>query len=459
MNEFLICSCGIILCMIGVFFLRKRDKRILLSIDNGFVALYIVFFGVIFPINYVYASNYVKDNELILSIDTLDILIYYEVILIVLITVKSFFTMLCPQKEIFNFVPSSIDLGNNEKTFYNTGLIVFLIGIVSDFLYLKAYGGYFNYLKYSNAIRSGVITVQNPFSFLIAFRGCINISSYVFFAVYLNSRKGQRLFPLILFLGTCIYSMMILYSNKGRVAFAFYFLILLFIFLFSKKKVRFLTFKMFFHIILIILFFIIGLGLIGHILGRNSSNDLFSLIIEEISFVYNNFFRLIKTESVEYRYFIDCINWPIYLLPSSIWSTRLDIKTVSDLMTILSSGAVKGGIGASGSIVYGETPADLISVCYAQLGFLGVPFFALAWAWIGKQLLKFCSREMESKGAYIFYKVYATLYFFFNSILYGDPKHIIQSMFPFLVFIIIYHVMKPKQTYNKKVLFYNQKNS
>lgn len=436
--------------VVGICGLRKKYHNILFTVDNVCLMVYLALFCLFFPINYISALLCSGMNDFILSISLIEICAYYFAILIVFLTLNFSFAVLTKKKDIF-CINTEKDISKGSTSILKTAsFIVFFIGCICDFLYMRAYGNYLNYFSYSNAIRSGVLTVYNPFSFLIPFRGCIIISSYLFLLLLIN-KETKRLTYFIFFILSSAYSILILYSNKGRVSFAVYFLILFLCVLFSKKNVKYIKLKQMIFLFAGIILFSFVLVFLGAMLGRNGTENVFLEIVDELSFVFNNFFRIIRCDDYEYyRFFIDCFNWPIYLLPSSLWSKGLGLRTASDITTFIASGAFKGELGING-IVYGETPADLITIAYMQLGFLGLPIFILIWAFVGKLLIKIFVKK-NTGPTLLFVKIYVAIEFFVNGILYADPKHIVNSIFPFIVFLLVFFVVN---LFSKKVRFEN----
>lgn len=231
----------------------------------------------------------------------------------------------------------------------------------------QRYGGYTAYLVYANAVRSGVISVSNPFSFMIAFRDCVVFSSYLFFSQIRKNGKFQ--FGIFfLFLAAAFFSMRVLYSNSGRLSILIYFIVLIVYILLNKKTISYVGFKTIIWTIVGGVVFFWALIFVGNLLSRNMSIDITTQITKEISFIYVNFIAELKNLKFEnWRFFVDAIIFPIYLLPSSIWKVRFGIETASTLNTFLVSGTVKGAHG-----VYGEMPVDMVSLSYMQLGFVGI---------------------------------------------------------------------------------------
>ena len=114
----------------------------------------------------------------------------------------------------------------NENHIEWANWIFLLISIASSFLYYRVYGGYAGYLQYASKVRMGVFLIHNPFSFLIIFRNFAILSTFLSFA-RLHCGRGVKCRDVILLVVSLVYSVMTLYSNQGRVAFAFFFLVLI----------------------------------------------------------------------------------------------------------------------------------------------------------------------------------------------------------------------------------------
>ncbi len=433
--------CGSFLMLSSVLFKTGNRKGSLFSIDNIFLYAYVVFWGIVFPINYIFSigNTNLNTNAIISSVDAWEVLSYYICVFIVLVAIVFLFRN--RNRQLFSFYIGSTNQNKlkNEKEIKRLLdiiiLFLFILGIVCDYLYLRAYGGYFNYLNYSGMIRSGVFVISNRFSFLIPFRSLTKIVSFLLF-VQITSKDKRNLNNCILFVLSFAHSCMVLYSNRGRLAMALYFLFFILYILIKRKNNNNIDVQLVIKLFLLTIVLAFMLVFVGNLLKRNDLGNVFEQINKEISFVFSNFIILSKAQMTEFvRYGLDCIIWPMYLLPTSIWQTKIGIRTASDFMTFLTVGGYKGDVG-----IYGEIPTDLISTAYMQFGVWGVFLYAYIWALWGCFILKWIENRIQDYELKNGLKVYVLISYFLQSILYGDPVHIVRREFPFIVFMVVYSV-------------------
>ena len=420
------------------FCLFERTKEgILLSVDNVIILGVAVVWGILFPIVYFYSLENQNNQylDIISDYDTLDFILYYICVeLFLLFFVQTF--RFVSNKQYHNPFYIGEDIVNivDDETdqLYTVSIIVFLVGVIADFLYCRAYGGYFGYLEYSAFIRSGVTNrVNNPWSFLIVFRDCVILSSYLLLAQIKKNNKvsfGRLVFFLISF----VYSLMILYANKGRLSLAIYLVIIFSIHWIRKNKIEFLKTKHIFLILALSFAFMVVIGGISIIMDRSSGLELKSMFFDEISFCFANFKVLINEMGFgDLRLFVDIVSYPLFLLPSSLWR-KIIPNTASDIMTIFVLGNKKGQGG-----VFGEIPIDAISIGYLQFGIIGVCLFAIFFGIVSAKLFNRISKFQNLDVRRSLY-TYIMIDIFIRSLFYADSYNIVQRCFALVVFALIY---------------------
>lgn len=420
-----------------VVILQKREAKVYFNTHNiialTFVAVYYFLFFLCYILT-LYGYNSEKFTKFMQQYESFEIMLYFGAVFLV---THVFLFILRKKRRI---VASDYELGRQIRNYSDDkivyiGICLFFVGLVSDFLYLRAYGGYANYLRYSSALRAGVSIVSNKFSFLIVFRECVNFSSYIFFSKIKENNK-INIYTLFLFIISAFFSMRILFSNGGRLSFLLYFLVMIAYFLCGKKNIKFINLKTIFKGAIGSIVALFALMQIGNLLSRNISNNIVVQMTKELSFIFVNFISLLKNLTIEnWRWFIDAVIFPIYLLPSSIWSSKWGIKTASTINTILISGAAKG----TGQI-YGEMPVDFISLSYMQLGFIGLIVFPIAFAFLFCKVLKYSQKIVDTNVRKIV-KYYIVIIMGIETIFYADPQHIVNSIFALIVFFIMYSVL------------------
>ncbi|MDD6058871.1 MAG: O-antigen ligase [Ruminococcus sp.] len=415
--------------------LSKENGLVKINACNVLKLAFIGTYGFLFPIcSLLTAMNYNTPSmqSYIRQFDFYEIVVYYLCISLVTI---GFFGTLKHKEADLNIVETSNSNENDsdKKYAFAIALGMLIVGAIADYLYIRVYGSYSNYMNYSGAIRSGVISVRNPFSFLIVFRSCLSFSSFLFLT-QIKRNNRIRFINLALFLISCFLSLRVLYSNRGRLGFVIYFAVIFAYILSKRSKGTGFSFsiKTIWKAIMIILLFVLALYLSGEILNRNISENIITQINKEISFIYSDFIVLIKNNgNAINRWFKDALLFPIYLLPTSIWRTRFGITTASSDLTLLASGFRKGEGGQ-----YGEMPIDFISLSYMQLGLIGIFVIPIVYAILFAMAYKRASRIQDKNIRSVVY-IYIILYIGLETIFYADPQHIIYRIFALFVFFII----------------------
>ena len=412
-------------------YIRISEKKITINLLNISTLVLMSSYGVLFPLNYFLTLlGYNSTNNILLysNYDEFDFLSYYFAVACVS---HIFLFVLKHRKEIRLFGDDEANnLNNKTSTIKVTAFILFIIGVVSNYLYLKAYGGFFNYLEYSGLLRSGVMIVDNKFSFIYPFRGCILFSSYLFIILFRKNKKNVAFLALMII--SVILSLSVLYSNKGRLGLVLY-LLLAIIALFKKNYNKFLSIKDVFKVLLFATFGVILISIVGEEMGRNGESPFLELFNSEISFAFLNFKRITEYCNLSnYRFFADIVLLPIYLLPSSIWGSKFHISTSSTINTIAWFGSAKGVNG-----IHGEMPIDFISLSYMQLGYIGIFVLPLFFAIFYHKAFKI-SGIIKDNDVSQFVKYYILIYIGVHSLFYADPYLIIKNNIGFIIFIIVY---------------------
>ena len=415
--------------------LSKENGLVKINACNVLKLAFIGTYGFLFPICSLLTAfnfNTLSMQSYIKQFDFYEVIFYYLCISLVSI---AFFGTLKHKESNLNIIETNSTSNDNDiddKYAFAIAFGMLIVGAVADYLYIRVYGSYSNYMNYSGAIRSGVISVHNPFSFLIVFRSCLSFSSFLFLAqIKINKTKFLNL---VLFIISCFLSLRVLYSNRGRLGFVIYFAVIFAYILSKRSKGTEFSFsiKTIWKAIMILLLFVLALYLSGEILKRNVSENIITQINKEISFIYSDFIILIKNnDNTINRWFKDALLFPIYLLPTSIWRTRFGITTASSDLTLLASGFRKGEGGQ-----YGEMPIDFISLSYMQLGLIGILVIPIVYAILFAMAYKRASRIQDKNIRSVVY-IYIILYIGLETIFYADPQHIIYRIFALVVFFII----------------------
>lgn len=427
------------LFLLSYLLLERTREGLLFSTSNIIILSVDFLWGILFPIIYFYSLS--KPNNIYLKIiseyTALDIIIYYFCInLFLWLFIKVF--RLISDKKYINI--SSIFMSEENSKFgdkksdqlYIATILLFVVGICSDFLYCRAYGGYLGYLEYSSFIRSGITDlVKNRWSFLIVFRDCVIISSYLLYS-QIKDNGSIKITRMVLFVMSFIYSLLILYANKGRLTFIIYIAVFLITFYIDKRKNKYIRLNSILLAMAMLVVAMFGVSWISDLVGRSSAFSVWESFCNEVAFVFANFKSLLNEMSMDdARLFLDIISYPMFLIPSSIWRKFMP-ETASDILTIMINGEKKGQ-----GTVFGETPIDAISIGYLQLGIIGVCVFAIFFGVIAAKLYNRVSkiRNVKTRGILV---VNIIIDIFIRSLCYADSYNIVQRCFSLVVFALIY---------------------
>ncbi|MFB4333463.1 MULTISPECIES: hypothetical protein [Bacillus] len=323
--------------------------------------------------------------------------------------------------------------------------LMLIFAVVTYWLYTKVYGGFIAYLDYANFIRSGVFNLQNPYSFLQRFGSLSFFSSFIFFALLIDKENKKILNRKLVYMGllcSVCFSLYVLYSWVGRVS------IVVYISTFFLGYILYLNKSIFSFVRKIIIFSFITLCLLvltDSILGRTGDNKgIVEFFTGELSFPIATFYSVSMLS--HYRWFIDIIVAPLYLLPSRIWSGFFDIETASSFNTFLISGARKGE-----SDVLGEIPVDIMSFSFMQGNILGVVIVGFMWGSALYILQRLISKiPVKSIRSILYANIIINIAIM--STLYGDPQHIIVRNFHMIVGFIILSLCLKFSFNNKKIV-------
>jgi hypothetical protein len=229
-------------------------------------------------------------------------------------------------------------------------------------LYTRAYGGFLGVLDYSALIRSALFdrVANNPFSFLQPFGGLAMIAAYGFFGLWLSGRRNIGIA-----LGLALsftFSLYILYSFLGRMGF------LIFLAAFplgvSLARRRNPLKLILWGLVLFMAILVASYG-VSVWLNLKAAGSLTVFLVREISFPFGSFFAQLSNGEHLFRGFIDFVVAPVYLLPSSLWTSWLE--PVGQVNTAVIMGAPKGQGGVTGGI-----PVDLLTLGFMQIHIVGV---------------------------------------------------------------------------------------
>jgi hypothetical protein len=301
--------------------------------------------------------------------------------------------------------------------------LMLIIAFVFRYLYVNAFGGFFSYLEYSRAIRSGIFEIDNPWSFLQPFGHLALFSSYIFWAVRSDSNK--TLFNFLGFWLAFLFSVYILYSWVGRVGFIIYLCVFLLAFIYRRNfsAKRIVIGGAVGSLVTLYLLYIIS-----NIFEIKGADNFSYYVVKEISFPFVSFFAQLEQGDYLYRGFTDLLYSPLYLLPSSWTAGWLD--GVEQINTLVISGARKGDYGVTGGI-----PVDLITLGFMQIHIPGIFVIGVVFGVLIKVMqIFFSSISLNSLRCILL--AYVAIKISFVSVFYANPSNFIASIFPILLLIV-----------------------
>ncbi len=413
---------------------RRCDGQLLLSVDNIFIVAFEFLFVVLFPCVFLYArysgTTRIYTANYIALYGIGEMTWYYIIAFAFLLALVIGYRLLGRHTGFADIMPSKEERKHPTRlstAFTLAALGLFLVGIVADILYMWAYGGYIEYMKYSSDVRSGINNFVNPWSFMMPLRDCIPFASLLFLSQI--NRKNKHIF-VPLFLVAFIHACMVYYSNRGRLPFALYFMVLAMFLFFRLFRFTTVTRRLLVGGGGISVAFLVLLVVLGNVLSRSNTTNIVTMLCEETAFFFANP-KVLFDNVFSYRFFFDYLTYPLYLLPSSLWR-RIVPDTASDMLTIFIDGSKKGENG-----VYGEAPVDMITLAYYQLNIAGVIVVALAWGMLFAFIYKRLGR-LTHKPSALMLGMYLLLELALRSIFYCDSYGIVQRMLPFIGFTLLY---------------------
>lgn len=338
-------------------------------------------------------------------------------------------------RHVSPFYPSS-RLESNVHRIKSVAWFMAYAAAVAYGVYTIPYGGFSGVLVYSRAIRAGIATIYNPYSYLKIFGSFAFFSSYIFFGLLIDkdiSTKRQSSF--VGFIFSFLFSLYVLNDWLGRMGFAVYLLtFLLGLTLYrSRKSVIRLVRKLvsvFFIALLLIVFSDMLLG------GTGQQFGVVELFAKELSFPFASYSA--QVHSYELSWFKHLLATPLYILPERIWSGVLGIDTASRLNTLVVMGAGKNAADVTGGV-----PVDLITFFFMQGSVFGIIIGGFIWGGFLLALERSLQR-IALRGIRCVIYANVVLSVVSLSVLYGDPYHIVTRNFALIVGSLLLWVINIK---------------
>lgn len=325
---------------------------------------------------------------------------------------------------------------NNENILRYSVIITSIIGVISLFIWSKAYGGVNQLILNANAVRGGFSKIYNPFAFFKRFASILLLSSYGFFVLIVLSDK-KKLIDILFWILTLALSFKFLLASDGRMTAGFYFIGYLVIFL--QRKSRIINQKLKFKdIIKLIIFLAITVFIImkmddltyyirNGVRYSQTSNDESSLIngfIHELSFVERSSQVAILNSKKIGLQLLDDIGYGLTAwIPSRLFS-----NSFTRLWSVNTELA---------NVVSGEMPCGIVTQGYYDLRVPGVIIFTFLYGKIIKKVDSLNINTMYGLTLYtsIFYPIVRV-------VSYGMLYDIILGLFSIFIFVVIYFIVR-----------------
>ncbi|MFN4062753.1 MAG: hypothetical protein ACK4JA_01065, partial [Parazoarcus communis] len=302
--------------------------------------------------------------------------------------------------------------------------LLLVIAVVMQWLYTFAYGGFFGLLQYSELIRSSIFMVENPLSFLKPFGGLALFSSFGFWGIWLA--KGLRFNIVLGFVLSCGFSLYVLLSWLGRIGFLVYLATLLLGWLLSLRVRPFFLLS---SVVLLMASILMGAYYISLWFELKAADSLLSFLAKELSFPFGSFFAQLAAGEHLFRGFKDFLLAPLFLFPSSWWSSW--VENVSQVNTALIMGAPKGEQGVTGGI-----PVDLLTLGSMQAHVMGIPIVGMMFG-VVLHLIQNMLYRLPNPGVQAVFSAYAALKLAVLGVFYAQPALVVSGNFDFLISVLI----------------------
>lgn len=435
----------VILSIGTLFIVNNLGKNKKIYLIDWATLTFIVLYAIGFPIVYIYTvkgdhhNNY---TDYIAQFASTEIIYYFMLVMCLII-----FTNLGWSLSIKKHSNGSLKykkLKNDNTHTSNSRYIskhikfawvMLVVSIIFYYLYSVAYGGFIGLLSYTIAIRSGVSSISNRFSFFEKFGQFSVIATFIFFALVIDKeiKKENKKGTVSGLIISMIFSLFFLYSKGGRASIVFFILVLILIITYCNSiKLSIFFKKIFKKLILLPIAFLV----MDKLWSRSSDDAIFSILVNSISYPFAAF--IVNFNNGLYRFFKDFLQLPFYFLPSSLWAVKYNLKTANDQTTYLISGAYKGErIG--NQLVTGTTPNDILTFSYMQADMIGVIIVGLLF---GLFLRYFHNKILKQRYAGIKYMLYSyfAVNFTIKTITGGDISLIVISNWGFIIYFFLFNI-------------------
>lgn len=306
-----------------------------------------------------------------------------------------------------------------------------VIGVISIYLWSKAFGGILDLIKVASVVRSGLSHVDNRLAFFKHSARLVIITS--FSSLLLVKKRHKTVFNMIMFLISFVFSILFLLANDGRMSFAMFFIIVIFISLdiFSEKEFTRKKLVLLCVMACMAMIFMLKLDSLTYYIKHgtfepSSKNSFLESTVNEFAYIMISGQKAVNHASTLQLLIIDDIlNGIQAWLPTSL--KIFDVRNVWDYNTELTT-----------KNFFGQFPCDFISTSLYDLSYAGPVAFGFAWGFIIKKIEKLKTKStMCSVVSY-----YALSTSLFRLVDYCLLYDFVLGIFSIAVFAFIYLTTK-----------------
>ncbi len=427
---------GILFIMMFSYSLLKAREEERLSCITLARIMYSVIYGLVPFLVHLYVNNNGTNERYLKAFDysSSGMKLFY---MMVIFSIVGFIGLNCGYNVRFVFGNSRINRirtdekgpsTNNytDKTLFISAFIMLAAGMVSLWLWTRAFGGISGILEYASELRSGVdVGIENRYTIFKRFCPLLLFSNIIFWALAL---KNRSIVSLLLSLFATIFSLAYLMANDGRAPLAMHFVALFWTYLSFRKRKSDVERKPNYILIAIIaviaIFVMHNYDSIYSSISEGSdlelSFDILSSVREEFSWTVRNIQAVhlaMEDTNFMFRLPIEIISGICGILPSSLrpdWAVKLG--------TINTSYWVQG----ASVTYYGERPTDMITTGIYTMNYLGVFLLPMFYGMIYRKLDEYFLNH-DSTFSKILFSV--LLYQMIRVFAYSNFDNVCQNLF------------------------------
>lgn len=341
----------------------KKYKKVKM---HNYISFFIILFYCITPIIYLISKN-INDAETTFSSKymTEQAKYYYLAVLMTLVTY--IFFRLGNKIKVYKRNDKDLKIINIEsRSFVVASIILCFIGWFALILWTRVYGMPWDIFPYASQIRSGIVKIDNPFTFVKPLCPILIIASYCFFLILIETKKKNKFIYAIFFIISVIGSVIYSIANDGRLMMILFILVPVLYVIFRKnKKINFVKLSILAIITLIILGNLDNITYYirnGKIREKENESSISEIVLNELDFVHMNVINTLYMREngiiTEYTWLQDLKNivysWvPERFKPESVVTLyELNTSKYNNLSGTLPTDLITAGIYEYGSWLF-----------------------------------------------------------------------------------------------------------